>query len=153
MDNPSFCNKCGFVGKAQVGGYHFRPRDGEPCNYAAPPAKPSTPSNEELTQRMDKAGSEAIALLLDMDAFFGKHGVDEKVVALFRRASDIVSDLPKPVDSIDPDEAFARELLAERGWKNTPDDSDMLPAEAVVKLLAQAHRIGRTLAAGGTAHE
>ncbi|QBE91461.1 hypothetical protein DRN02_005065 [Sphingomonas paucimobilis] len=31
-----FCNKCGFVGVPQKGGFHYRPKDGQPCNYICP---------------------------------------------------------------------------------------------------------------------
>ena len=42
-----FCNKCGFAGVPQKGGFHYRPKDGHPCNYICPvPATPASHASD-----------------------------------------------------------------------------------------------------------
>lgn len=108
-------------------------------------AKPSTPSNEELTQRMEKLVRGMADDTID-------------VHAAFHEAQAIVSDLPKPIDPIDEDLLEARELCA----LDAEAIGDLgLAAEyragqndhRMVRLVKDAVARGRTLAAGGTAHE
>ena len=92
-------------------------------------AKPSTPSNEELTQRMEKLVRRiANPGSVDHNAPDYRSCVDE--------ARSIVSDLPKPVDPI---ETRVTEIMREH--EIAPDDTGVRAA------------IRFALAAGGTAHE
>jgi len=114
-------------------------------------AKPSTPFNEELTQRMEKL----VRLLAECEPC----GNDEGEIKMIAIAKAIVSDLPKPVDPIDRDLIEARECvalvyegtahldLAESVRAGRHDDRFSVQAA----LLAISRN--RTLAAGGTVHE
>ena len=159
-------------------------------------AKPSTPSNEELTQRMEiairrhvagktdlyddrsgpnitveaefrsiveQAGSadgKKLAALRDaawalvqeigeQDPDLGSYGW-----SYFQRARKIKADLPKPVDPIDPDLIEARKLAhaAHGGAENEFLDGER-DHSAGVRWRLEGIKLGRTLAAGGTAHE
>lgn len=105
-------------------------------------AKPSTPSNEELTQRMEKL----VRLLAECEPC----GNDEGEIKMIAIAKAIVSDLPKPVDPIDPDDALAESIaddIAEGATSFSHHDLMMAALDGI-----RAGR-NRTLAAEGTAHE
>jgi len=107
-------------------------------------AKPSTPSNEELTQRM---GEEAIDLLCKLAQESDGGGVWDRSRIFgqyIERARTFISDLPKPVDPIDPDEAAAIDQVAHSFVPHTDE---------AVALAKRCIKLGRTLTAGGTAHE
>lgn len=100
-------------------------------------ANPSTPSNEELTQRMEKLVRRVAAQSC------GPWQLREEAKA-------IVSDLPKPVDPIDPDDALAESIaddIAEGATSFSHHDLMMAALDGI-----RAGR-NRTLAAEGTAHE
>lgn len=118
-------------------------------------AKPSTPSNEELTQRMEKAGEEAIAILRHMLAHDNSGHSWELPRDVQKRALSFVSDLPKPVDPIDPDLLLAREIA--QADVGSPQRANYLDgsqdAYPLMRCTLAGIKAGRTLAAGGTAHE
>jgi len=110
-------------------------------------AKPSTPSNEELTQRMEIAPevqARMEKLVRRIAGGWHMHAVNDDGITMyeaFDEARSIVSDLPKPVDPIDPDEEAAVDL------------ADKHQCVGGIELALEAIKLGRTLAAGGTAHE
>jgi len=124
-------------------------------------AKSSTPSNEELTQRMemDRAKFNMLRHVLTIAS-------DHPMVG--PQAAELLSDLPKPVDPIDPDLIEARRIVAdamdaEGGFEmesiaGTRDgqkdgDWDVRAALTAIKRGRVLEADAFTLAAGGTAHE
>lgn len=98
---------------------------------------------EELTQQMgipQAMAQRMAAHLRECDQVHGIRPRDATAQRLYDEMKSIVSDLPKPVDLIDPDEARATELS--RKWCGVHQ-----PA------ILDAIKLGRTLAAGSTAHE
>ena len=108
-------------------------------------AKPSTPSNEELTQRME--------------AYIRRVAADGYTPGDIAEARAIVSDLPKPVDPIDPDLLIAREIANQIELMRAAGDEACAPDytggfyddHKIIHAVRKGLEAGRTLAAGGTA--
>lgn len=89
----------------------------------------------EMVERM-------IALVRDIASIPSAYSQREAAGEWQVEAIAIAAELPAPVDA---DEQYARDLIKAQGWSGEPS----IGGEAVVLMIATAHRDGRTLATQG----